>query len=286
DNGTLPALAINDLIIPGNDWFTGVSAFIGSARIGMAGEGIWVPPGRSAFVFAIGSRKSNYNAATSDLYSNITIKAVSGGPVTSPECYFQLGSGVAQGTQVFQAQTWPGHGGRCPSGVGGTSIILSRPDFWIATLSQNARATCVAGLIPAISQGTNGVLLAPLGSPCLLSYADIIRVTATAPMLLYGLEVGTFGPGVKLDQTITFRIGVYSGDSLYSPIKWGGVTIPGNTYVRDSRSVGFYRHSFSRTLLLNTGETAIMYMSCTLDGGSNVVDRYVMIRALIARPGG
>lgn len=39
--------------------------------------------------------------------------------------------------------------------------------FWIATLSQNARATCVAGLIPAISQGTNGVLLAPLGSPCL-----------------------------------------------------------------------------------------------------------------------
>lgn len=90
--------------------------------------GIWVPPGRSAFVFAIGSRKSNYNAATSDLYSNITIKAVSGGPVTSPECYFQLGSGVAQGTQVFQAQTWPGHGGRCPSGVGGTSIILSRPE--------------------------------------------------------------------------------------------------------------------------------------------------------------
>lgn len=86
-----------------------------------------------------------------------------------------------------------------------------------------------------------------------VSYADIIRVTATAPMLLYGLEVGTFGPGVKLDQTITFRIGVYSGDSLYSPIKWGGVTIPGNTYVRDSRSVGFYRHSFSRTLLLNTG---------------------------------
>lgn len=38
--------------------------------------------------------------------------------------------------------------------------------------------------------------------------------------------------------------------------------------------------------LLTAGETAIMYMSCTLDGGSNVVDRYVMIRALIARPGG
>ncbi len=43
----------------------------------------------------------------------------------------------------------------------------------------------------------------------------------------------------------------------------------------------------SAPLALSTaGETAIMYMSCTLDGGSAQVDRYIMIRALIARPGG
>ncbi len=166
-----------------------------------------------------------------------------------------------------------GHGGPWPGGRASGQPLRNIPALGnpvCAVLSSLCNSHCAgtlaknARVLPALIRGASRIPSTPtppththatfflVACPA-VSYADIIRVTATAPMLLYGLEVGTFGPGVKLDQTITFRIGVYSGDSLYSPIKWGGVTIPGNTYVRDSRSVGFYRHSFSRTLLLNTG---------------------------------
>ncbi|KAL4425938.1 hypothetical protein ABPG75_009954 [Micractinium tetrahymenae] len=279
DNGTQPLLAQNDLII--TPYAYAVNALnTGVARFALGGTGLWVPAGRSVFVITSGTRKSGYDSRTVTANSNITIAAVAGGPVTSPECYFQF---VTNSGALLQSKTWDGHGSRCPYGVGGTNLTLSRPDFYGAMVDQNVRAFCNGFGRPAvIYQGGTGVQLAPIYTPCTASFADVIRVTATAPMSLIGLELGGIGSGIKLDYTMTFRVGVYRNDDITRPIKYGGVTVWGNTYYRDGRSPGWYRHAFSRTLSL---ATAMLMVYATVDGNSAVGDRYAAIRALIARPG-